>query len=81
VYCGLAFLIPYPKCEDTPGWVAQIIATGDTVRAWRKGGGSRGYWMLSNMAGTFNRNSNGGYSFKVESLTVLRRVKPYEISK
>ncbi len=73
-------LYGYPKCEGIEFPLAEIRGgTAETVAAWRKGGGFKGAWMLSNMTGRFERNASGGYLFRIESLTVLRRVKPYVI--
>jgi hypothetical protein len=82
LYCGLihnAFLIPYPKCEDAPAWIALIDGSGTTVIDWGMARGHGGGWLLSDMVGVFGQNSNGGYFFKLDSMTVLRKVKPYAI--
>jgi hypothetical protein len=80
IYTESASLYGYPKCVGVEFPLAQIRgATTETVRAWRKGGGFDGAWMFSDMTGRFDRNSNGGYLFNIESLVVLRRVKPYSM--
>ena len=76
-----ASLLGYPKCEGLPFRVADLHSANPDVRsAWRKGGGSLGVWLLCDMTGRFERNSNGVYEFYLESLTVIRKVKPYDTS-
>ncbi|HTP88846.1 MAG TPA: hypothetical protein VMJ34_17970 [Bryobacteraceae bacterium] len=74
-----AFLIPYPKCEEASAWIALAKGTDHVNVAWGKGPPGFGVWMLSDLTGTLTRNRNGGFLFMMESLKLLRRVKPYPI--
>lgn len=71
----------YPKCEGEflVARVHDVTFAGGTIKEWRAGGGRLGVWMLCDMTGKFWRNVNGGYEFDAVSLTVLRRVEPYDV--
>jgi hypothetical protein len=76
-----ASLLGYPRCEGVPFHAAALhIVTPDARSTWRKGGGFIGVWLLCDMTGRFDRNSNGGFEFYLESLTAIRKVKPYDVS-
>ncbi len=75
-----AFLIGYPKCEGVQFPIVNLHGVGPNIYpVWNKGGGSIGAWMLSDMTGRFDKNSNGGYEFSLDSLVVIRKVKPYAL--
>jgi hypothetical protein len=75
------YMFGYPKCEgvEIPFAVIREIPARVMI-AWRQGGGSRGVWMLCDVVGRFDRSANGGFWFDAESLSVVRKVKPYDLT-